>query len=349
MRFPMTPYEREYFVSRIRSGFYLIKLSDFDVKVLTPTSEDDFYANQVFMDSYDRSRADDLMTEDEMVVWLREKDLWSDEKDQKIENIEKEIEKLKIEIFNARSNVKLREQIRLYIRAAEKASLNLKNEKNEYFANTCEGIALQDKAAEVFKRCCFTGGKPLDFDEIDLHSLFHKYNSLVLVDTQTRELARNEPWRSLFILKDELDLFANEKGRHLSLDQKGILIWSRMYENVQESMECPTDEVIEDDDMLDGWFLIQKKKAESEKAKSELEERTQNDKIMNADEVYVFTDSKKEVATIESMNSINSIMIKKERLAMIKANEGAEDKDFRDQKMKISNIQHQQFKENFGR
>ena len=345
----MTPYEREYFISRIRSGFYLIRLNDFDVKVLTSTSEDDFYANQVFMDSYDKSRSDDLMTEDEMVAWLKEKDLWSDEKDQKIEDIEKEIEKLKIEIFNARSNVKLREQIRLYIRAAEKASLSLKNEKHEYFANTCEGIALQDKAIEVFKRCCFARGKPLDFDEIDLHSLFHKYNSLVLVDTQTRELARNEPWRSLFILKDELDLFGNEKGRHLSLDQKGILIWSRMYDNVQESMECPTDEVIEDDDMLDGWFIIQKKKTESEKAKSELEERTQNDKIMNSDEVYVFTDSNKEVSTIESMNSINSIMVKKERLAMIKANEGAEDKDFRDQKMKISNIQHQQFKENFGR
>ena len=190
----------------------------------------------------------------------------------------------------------------------------------------------------MFRRCCFAEGKPLSFNDIDLQDLFHKYNSLILADTQTRELARNEPWRSLYILKDELELFSNEKGRHLSLDQKGLLIWSRMYDNVQESIECPTDDVIADDDMLDGWFIIQRKKAESEKAKSELEERTQNEKIMNSDEVYVFTDSKKEAKTIEGMNSLDASMIKKERFGLIKQQGSAKDQDFRDQKIKISNM-----------
>ena len=345
----MTPYEREYFISRIRSGFYLVKLGQSDVRILTPTSEDEFFANQVFMDSFDKCRQDELMTEEEMFDWLIEKGLWSDEKDKKIDAIEKELEKLKIEIFNARSKIQLREQIRLYIRAAEKASVKLRSEKNEYFVNTCEGISLQEKSFELFKRCCFVEGEPLSFNEIDLQDLFHKYNSLILSDTQTRELARNEPWRSLYILKDELELFSNEKGRHLSLDQKGLLIWSRMYDNVQESMECPTDEVIADDDMLDGWFIIQKKKGESEKAKSELDERTQNEKITNADEVYVFTDSQKEAEQIESMNSIDASMIKKERLGVIKRQGSAKDQDFRDQRIKISNMQHQQFKENLRR
>ena len=345
----MTPYEREYFISRIRSGFYLVKLEQLDVKILTPTPEDEFYANQVFMDSFDKCRQDDLMTEVEMVDWLVEKGLWSEEKDRKIEDIEKEIEKLKIEIFNSRSNVKLREQIRLYIRAAEKASIKLRSEKSEYFVNTCEGISLQEKSFETFKRCSFVGGEQLNFEKVDMHDLFHKYNSIVLADKQTRELARNEPWRSLYILKDELELFANEKGRQLSLDQKGLLVWSRMYANVQESMECPTEDVINDDDMLDGWFIIQRKKSESERAKSELEERTQNDKIMNSDEVYVFTDSKKEADAIEGMNSVNSSMIKKERLQTIKGKGSAQDQDFRDQKIRISNMQHQQFKENFRR
>ena len=109
------------------------------------------------------------------------------------------------------------------------------------------------------------------------------------------------------------------------------------------------EEVINDDDMLDGWFIIQRKKSESERAKSELEERTQNDKIMNSDEVYVFTDSRKEADAIEGMNSVNSSMIKKERLQTIKGKGSAQDQDFRDQKIRISNMQHQQFKENFRR
>ena len=70
---------------------------------------------------------------------------------------------------------------------------------------------------------------------------------------------------------------------------------------------------------------------------------------MNSDEVYVFTDSKKEAKTIEGMNSLDASMIKKERFGLIKQQGSAKDQDFRDQKIKISNMQHQQFKENLRR
>lgn len=349
MRFTMTPYEREYFISRLRSGFYPIKIEGFQVKVLTPTIEDEYFANEVFFETFDKSRQDDIMTEAEMLDWCIDRGLWSEEKDEKIKAIDKEIEKLKIEIFNARSNIKLRERIRLYLRAAEKASGKLLAEKNQNFSNTCEGLAIQDKSHELFRRCCFIGAEPVNFDEVDINEVFYKYNKLVFSEKQLRELARNEPWRSVYILKDEIKLFANEDGRQLSLDQKGILIWSRMYDNVQESMECPTDEVINDDDMLDGWFIVQRKKQESEKAKSELEKRTQNSKISNSQEIYVFTDNKKEAETIDSMNTVGSSIIKKQRLNVIKAKGGAQDLDFQDQQLKLQNMKTEQFKGRFGR
>ena len=34
----------------------------------------------------------------------------------------------------------------------------------------------------------------------------------------------------------------------------------KVYDNVHESMDAPTDRVIEDDDMLDGWFKVQSRK-----------------------------------------------------------------------------------------
>jgi microcompartment protein CcmL/EutN len=122
-----------------------------------------------------------------------------------------------------------------------------------------------------------------------------------------------------------------------------------MYDNVQESMDCPTDEVIEDDDMLDGWFIIQRKKQETERAKSELEKRTQNSKISNSDEIYVFTDSRKEAESIDNMNSINAQMIKKQREQTIESKGGAVDLDFQDQKIKLSNMSNEQFKGKFRR
>jgi len=112
-------------------------------------------------------------------------------------------------------------------------------------------------------------------------------------------------------------------------------------------MECPTDEVIEDDDMLDGWFIVQRRKHESERAQSDLEKRTQNSKISSSAEIFVFTDSKKEAESINNMNSVNSQMIKKERTQTIKSKGGAVDLDFQDQQIKMSNKSNEQFKGKF--
>jgi hypothetical protein len=343
----MNLYEREYFVSRIRAGFYALNLDGFNVKVLTPTLEDEYLANEVFLEAFDHARKDELMVEEEMFEWMVDRGLWSSEKDEKIKTLKKDIEKLKIEIFNARNKEAFRENIRLYIRAAEKATAELMAEKNENFSRTCEGIATQEKAVELFKRCCFVGGEPLDFNSVDINAIFYQYHKTALTDGQVRELARSEPWRSLYILKDDVKLFANGGGRQLSLDQRSMLIWSRMYDNVQESMECPTDEVIEDDDMLDGWFIVQRRKHESERAQSDLEKRTQNSKISSSAEIFVFTDSKKEAESINNMNSVNSQMIKKERTQTIKSKGGAVDLDFQDQQIKMSNKSNEQFKGKF--
>ena len=39
-----------------------------------------------------------------------------------------------------------------------------------------------------------------------------------------------------------------------------IVIWSKMYDNVQESIDAPIQSVMEDDDALDGWFIVQNRK-----------------------------------------------------------------------------------------
>lgn len=345
----MSPYEREYFVSRIRSGFYIIKLDGFTVKVLTPRVEDEFFANEVFLESFDRARKDELMTEAEMHEWLVSRDLWSSEKDEKISGLEENLEKLKTEIFESRNKEQHRERVRLYIRATEKGLVKLRNEKNQYFSKSCEGIAIQDKSIELFKRCCFVGNEPADFNLINIDEIFYDFNRQLLSEKQLREIARNEPWRSLYILKEQNKLFPNQEGRELSLDQKGLLIWSRMYDNIQESMDCPTQDVIDDDDMLDGWFIIQRKKAESERAKSELEQRTTNSKISNSDEIFVFTDSRKEADSINSMNSVQGEMIKKDRFARLKQAGTIKEGQFADQQLIMSNMAHEQIKDKFRR
>jgi hypothetical protein len=55
-----------------------------------------------------------------------------------------------------------------------------------------------------------------------------------------------------------------------------------MYDNVYESMECPPDEVIKDDDMLDGWFIQQHKDREKK-----LKEKSTDEKFGNMRDNYL--------------------------------------------------------------
>jgi hypothetical protein len=342
----MSPYEREYFVSRLRTGFYIINDGETKIKVVTPTVEQEYESNEVFMDSYNRCVADGFLTEDEMLEWMIEKGLWSEDKQNQFNKIEKDIESFKVELFQNRSKEAERERIRKILNGAKTLKAELSREKEEYFSNTCEGIALNDKNVTMFEWCCLVDGEPYKFPNDNAFQLYFMWISKILREHQVRELARTDPWSSFWALRGQGPLFKNKE--QLTIDQKNILIWSQMYDNIQESMDCPPKSVIEDDDMLDGWMILQRQKSESEKAKSELETKMNNSKIAQSDEVFIFTDNKKDAQDINDMNSFGAKKIKQQRMALISSKGEAQDLDFKDQKIRVSNMQNEKFKGRFG-
>jgi hypothetical protein len=346
----MKQHEREYFVSRLRSGVYCINHDNISLKVVTPTLEDEFQVNEAHRIAYQQALDDDLMTEEEMLDWMRYRELWTEADEEKLKGLEKDLERLKVEIFNNRYKEQLRDQIRKYIRAGEEQHSQCYNKKYDLQANTCEGIAALEKSMELIKRCTFIGNEPFDFQSVDINQVLMMYHSMLLSEKQVRELARSEPWKALWTLNETktVNLFMNQ-DRELSIDQKNILIWSRMYDNIQESMDCPSDDVIVDDDMLDGWFIIQRKKQDKERAERELGSSTKNSKITDADEVFVMAGSQNDIDRINTMNSTTGQMTKKERMAVIHQKGDAKDLDFRDQQLKVRRQSNEQYKGKFGR
>lgn len=342
--------EREFLLYKIRSGYYKINLGGFTIKIVPPTIEDILESCEVYDKSYYESLNEDIMTQEECLNWMFDTELWTYEEDEKIKKTEKEAENLKVNVFKNFSNSKLRESARLYLKAAEKALKDLFDKKHVYHANTCEGIAELDKALFLLERCSYIGGERLDFNMIDQNDLLSKYYSSILKEKESREIARTEPWKSIWILRESntFNLF-NNNGRELSIDQKNLLVWSRMYDNIQESMDCPSDKVIEDDDALDGWFIEQRRKNEREKAVGVIEDSMQNDKIKNSHEILVFADNNTDAQTIHEMNSPNAKAVKHQRKKVLEEKGSAVDLDFTDQKMRLGNMAHEQFKNKFRR
>ena len=348
MRFCMKQHERDYFVSRIRNGKYRIQIFKKELEILSPTIEDEYYINKAYMDGMESSLYEGFKTNEEMVSWMVEKNLWSYNEDADLKMYQQKVKDLKIDIYNARNSIKLRERVRSEIRNTEFQVSKLNQKKSAYYNNTCEGIATVEKISEFLKRCTFFKGELYDFEELPVDLVSSKYYSLFLTERQIRDLARNEPWRTIWNLNDTNSvLLFNNGDRELSHDQKNIMVWSKMYDNVQESMDCPQDDIIKDDDMLDGWFLVQGKKRDEERSKSEVDNL--NPKVAASQEVYLMANSKEDRRRIDSLNSFESSVIKKQREQVIKSKGSASQLDFPDEKLKAQRMQTEGMRNQFRR
>ena len=346
----MKQHEREYFVSRIRSGIMPISNKSHTVYVYAPNMLHSLEASRFSMQAYEDAEYEGVMDQDEMHEWMVEHDLWSNEEDEQLKGIEKDVKNLREKIYLNRDNVELRERIRLYLRAGEDGYAELSFKKNEYSPNTCEGIALSARYKYIIEHCCTClNGDLYDFADMSVDFVSSEYQNAALTERQLREIAREEPWKSTWSVygKSENILF-NNKNRELTQDQKGILIWSTMYDNIQEHHECPSDDVIKDDDVLDGWFIVQRNKREQEKLEGEVEGELTNDKIRNAHEVFMVPDGDKKLEKINSMNNPTARMFKKQREHLIEQRGSVAQGEFFDEKLGVRSDQNKMYKNKFS-
>ena len=92
----------------------------------------------------------------------------------------------------------------------------------------------------------------------------------------------------------------------LSSEQSSLCSYASMYDNVYESSDCPKDKVIQDDDCLDGWFIVQRREMEKHKKQQEVEKLTSNPKISNSQELFLMADSPEAANEILDLNHPHS-------------------------------------------
>ena len=337
---------REFFVSRIKSGVVHIQRQGITIYVNSPTILENLESNYFAIEAYEDAEFEGVMSQEEMLEWMINNGLWSEEDEERMSGLKKDIEKLTVEIYKNREDDFLREQIRKGIRAGEQQYTEVNSKKTQFEENTCEGVALLSKHRWIIENCCtFSDGRPYDFENISPEFIMAEYQRSFLSETQLRELARTEPWKSQWSISDKSgkDIFLYP-DRELTNDQKGLLIWSNMYDNIQEHMECPPNEVIEDDDVLDGWFLIQREKRKKEKLEQEFEENT-NSKINNAHEVFMVGNKSQE--KVDTLNSPTAKMFKNQREKLIKQKGHVEQGEFFDEKLGMRGQQNDMYKNKF--
>jgi hypothetical protein len=333
----MDNHEREFFISLVRLGKCFVYDKGLKLEIRPLTIEQELESNYIFKSAFESSLADEIMTEYEVKVWMNESGLWTLEHETKLEGMKQDLEKLKTEIYNNRHETKLREKLRRYIRGCEKALATISREKSQYFHNTREGYALSEKVSWIIQNTTYHNNKPYDFQEISINYVIDEWQKSILSESNIRELAREEPWKSLWSIREnsQIKLFNNSANEELTINQKNIVIWSQIYDNIQESLDCPNEDVIKDDDLLDGWFIIQNRKRKAEKLEKEFEQEVKNEKIKNSSEIFIMANDPKNRQRIEQLNSPAALAIKQQRAEFIKENKNVKHHDLPDEKQKI--------------
>lgn len=345
----MKHHEREYFISKVRSGFYPIDMFNKVGKIITPTVEQEFIINQTYQDCYEKNMDSGINTQSEMLEYCIRNGLWTENDEEQLEKLIKKVEDFKVSIYEFLYKPKERIFTEQLLQAANTEIVRLQSKKDQFFSYTCEGLAHVEKTSKYLSLCTYVDGKIYDFSDHSIEFVSGLYYSQILSEKKVRELARTEPWRTLWVLREsnQFSLFANQ-NTELSIDQKNLLIWSQMYDNVQESMDAPPKEVIEDDNMLDGWFIVQDRKRESEKANKDLDNKI-NDKVANCQEVMLMASNKQEAKKINSLNTTSSQVVKQKRNQLIKQKGSASQLDFQDEQVKLQQQSNEQFKQRFRR
>ena len=81
-----------------------------------------------------------------------------------------------------------------------------------------------------------------------------------------------------------------------------------MYDSIHESMESPSDDIIEDDYAIDGWFTVQRRKRDDGRKESEA------NNLPESAEVFVPVSNKKEVRRVHDMNTQQGKHVIKSRM-----------------------------------
>lgn len=338
----LTP-KQETTLNRIISGciYCQIDKNIFLIKNASPYTR--YLAEHVYQDIYEECNLQGLYTDEQRLEMLSDKGFWSKDEAKLLESLKKEIKNFKHEIYRSFFKVAKRKVLKKAIETAQRKIGELLIKQGRYYQDTCEGRAGIAKLKFILGSSVYNeNGKPI-FN----HKLFWKetssvldkivafYNDNRISETDFRLISRSDEWRLYWNCRRAgLPLF-NGSTLDITDEQRQLIYWSNLYDNIFESPDCPEDVVIADDDATDGFLIDQNNKRQERDREKQMDTFTENDRIKNAAEVFIVANSKDEISRVNDFNDDEAKLIKQQREKFIKDKGSVKEKDLPDVKRRL--------------
>ncbi len=317
---------KELHISRIIAGFFRHKIDGVTYIIQQPNRSIRNIAQEVYMEALKDAELDGLYNDEELNIFLYENDIWSSEKENLLEELFEDLDDYKVKMYKAIFRSEERKVYKELINTTKNKIKELQLEKSSYNHLSCAGTAAMMKMRYLVGKSLHYEDKTPVWENDDfwkntdplLEEMTNMYVESKLSEKEYREIARSEPWRSTWSCrKCEKDLFGIP-AVDLTEEQKSLVIWSSLYDSIYEHPSCPDQEAIDDDDLTDGWMIIQRKDRDVHRTKVQVDDIISNSRIKNSGEVFVVAQTKKDRQRIDSLNDESAKNIKKRRLEEIR-------------------------------
>lgn len=335
--------EREKLLLRILSSRQVILINKEFYVVQEPTIQQKLEADLLYEElAYELSFEDWISKKDTLNILTR-MGIWSSELDDRYKLAEKNINDLKVSLYKNHLNSVKVQQLKKSLSREQKVLEQLYHKRSLLDYVTIESYIaalktqylialsiLDDNGDHVYTKDSFWYNDP----QILLKCL------KTLNDTKPsteilRELAHTEPWRGFWNVGKERVF---DKGIvDWTYVQRTLALYSKMYDNAYNHPECPSEDVINDDDMFDGWVLVQDEKRKQQVADSNMDNLVKG-KAKDAGELFIPVETEKDASRIMGMNDLDTRIKLAQRTKQLKQQGKVDEGKFRDQQIEFHNI-----------
>jgi hypothetical protein len=288
------------FLNSLLSGIVLFKVGQNCIFLPPPSAEAKAFAD-FFSYNLNEESEFDGWSKDDAVKFAIQNNLWSEEKQLEMDKLTQAMEDARVDYFNNFFMSSKRKTIGRAIEDFESKFISLQQQRSIYFDKTTEYLCSQYKTLYIVENFAkLIDGRPA-VSTCSLQSLSASYTAKIAeISVKVRGIAKSGEWRNIWHGVKE-NCFENRPSSFTEL-QHSLICWSHYYDNIYQSMEKPSEEIIEDDFAIDGWSICERRKRlEEEKKKSS--EMTIPQSMSKAGEVFIMASSKKDVEDIYGMNS----------------------------------------------
>ncbi len=323
-----------YLIFYVNNEKYILKSASIDLKYEAQILYNNIINDEKYNDWFREENLDNLL------IYLN---LWSKDTTMIIKDIEKKIENSKVDYYNHFKLSDKKKTTKKNLDSYRKQLNSILSKKEELYSNTLEGYANSIKNEFIITNTLYKNNNLVfhNKNNSDNYLLFNtivsELNKYTIIISDFKKLARSNIWRSYWNIKKNNVFMDN-----LSDDQRTLVSISQMYDRVYEHPDSPSDEIIEDDDALDGWMIFQRRKIEKDKKQQQID--TINPKLKNAQEVFLFANNQQEAQEIIQLNSPESLNRMRSKIAHVNKFGLTEESQLPDVQMDLRNQLNQQNK-----